>query len=287
MGPIWSLLWLTHWGRDKMADIYQSTFSNAFFQWKFVWIWIKISLKFVPKGPVNNIPTLVQIMAWRRPAIIWNKMVRLPTHMWVTWPQWVNIAQKIENLKKFALYDLGPVLLKSHRTVTNFLTNGSTVFIWKLWCHWLKGLWIPSICLVTLNEISLLDRQFLCMNGLYKMRERVLKAFSHLEVYFYTPAQQSWRGVYWIHLVRPSVRPSVCRRHGFRSISQVSCGIFISNFICMLMVAIGRSLLIFSDITFKKAAWRPYWIFWFPDSNFTLALNINFKLQRHNTYVYG
>ena len=29
---------------------------------------IKISLKFVPKGPVNNNnPALVQIMAWRRP----------------------------------------------------------------------------------------------------------------------------------------------------------------------------------------------------------------------------
>ena len=87
--------------------------------------------------------------------------------------------------------------------------------------------------------------------------------------------------------VCPSVRPSVCRRHGFRSISQVCFGISITNFICMLMVAIGRSLLIFSDVTFKMAAWRPYWIFWFPDSKFTLALNINFKLQRHNTYVYG
>ena len=87
--------------------------------------------------------------------------------------------------------------------------------------------------------------------------------------------------------VRLSVRPSVCRRHGFRSISQVCFGISISNFICMLMMAISRSLLIFSDVTFKMAAWRPYWIFWFPDSNFTLALNINFKLQRHNTYVYG
>ena len=27
---------------------------------------IKISLKFVPKGPISNIPALVQIMAWRR-----------------------------------------------------------------------------------------------------------------------------------------------------------------------------------------------------------------------------
>ena len=87
--------------------------------------------------------------------------------------------------------------------------------------------------------------------------------------------------------VRLSVRPSVCRWHGFRSISQVCFGISISKFICMLMVVIGRSLLIFSDITFKMAAWQPYWIFWFPDSNFTLALIINSKFQRHDTYVYG
>ena len=33
-----------------------------------VWIPIRISLKFVPKSPMNNIPALVQIMAWRRPG---------------------------------------------------------------------------------------------------------------------------------------------------------------------------------------------------------------------------
>ena len=110
-------------------------------------------------------------------------------------------------------------------------------------------------------------------------------------VHYTPPPNEVGGGVYWIHLVRPSVRlsvcPSVCRRHGFRSISQVCFGISISNFICMLMVAIGRSLLIFSVVTSKMAAWRPYWIFWFPDSNFSLALNIKFKLQGHNTYVYG
>ena len=30
---------------------------------------IRISLKFVPKGPINNIPSLVQIMAWRQAII--------------------------------------------------------------------------------------------------------------------------------------------------------------------------------------------------------------------------
>ena len=29
---------------------------------------IKISLKFVPKGPIDNNPELIQIMAWRQPG---------------------------------------------------------------------------------------------------------------------------------------------------------------------------------------------------------------------------
>ena len=33
-----------------------------------VWIPNKISLKFVPKGPINNNQALVQVMAWRRPG---------------------------------------------------------------------------------------------------------------------------------------------------------------------------------------------------------------------------
>ena len=53
----------------------------------------KISLKFVPKGPINNIPALVQIMAWRRPG---NKpfsepmSIFVPMHICVTRPQWVK-----------------------------------------------------------------------------------------------------------------------------------------------------------------------------------------------------
>ena len=30
------------------------------------WILIKISVNFVPKGPINDISALVQIMAWRQ-----------------------------------------------------------------------------------------------------------------------------------------------------------------------------------------------------------------------------
>ena len=59
---------LTHWGQDKMDAIFQKTFSNGFSWIKNVWISIKIWFKFVPRGPVSNIPALVQIMAWHRPS---------------------------------------------------------------------------------------------------------------------------------------------------------------------------------------------------------------------------
>ena len=44
-------------------DIFKRIFLN-----ENIWISIKISLKFVPKGTINNIPAFVQIMAWRRPG---------------------------------------------------------------------------------------------------------------------------------------------------------------------------------------------------------------------------
>ena len=58
-----------------------------------VWISLKISLNFVPKGPINNIPALVQIMAWRSAGdkpLSEPMAVCLLTHICVTWPQWVK-----------------------------------------------------------------------------------------------------------------------------------------------------------------------------------------------------
>ena len=69
-------------------DIFKRIFFN-----ENVWIPIKISLKFVPKGPINNIPALVQIMAWRRSGdkpLSEPMMVSLPMHICVTRPQWVK-----------------------------------------------------------------------------------------------------------------------------------------------------------------------------------------------------
>ena len=69
------------------------------------WLLIKIWLKFVPKGPINNFPALVQIMAWCRPG---NKplsepmMVSLLMHICVTLPQWVNTMKSKQNGRHFA-----------------------------------------------------------------------------------------------------------------------------------------------------------------------------------------
>ena len=57
------------------------------------WISLRISLKFFPKVGINNIPSLVQIMAWRRPGdkpLSEPMVVSSPTHICVTRPQWVN-----------------------------------------------------------------------------------------------------------------------------------------------------------------------------------------------------
>ena len=97
---------LTHWGRD---DIFKCIFLN-----ENVYISINISLKFVPKGPINNIPALVPIMAWRRSGdkpLSEPMMASLLTHICVTRPQWVKLINLTSNraviprLNGFDFYD--------------------------------------------------------------------------------------------------------------------------------------------------------------------------------------
>ena len=77
-------------GRHFADDILERIFLN-----ENVWISIKISLNLVPKGPINNISALVQIMAWRRPGDKpESMMMSLLTHICVTRPQWVNGTQE-------------------------------------------------------------------------------------------------------------------------------------------------------------------------------------------------
>ena len=77
-------------GRHFADDTFKRIFVN-----ENVRILIEISLKFVSKGPINNILALVQIMAWRRPGdkpLFETMMVCLPTHICASRPWWVILS---------------------------------------------------------------------------------------------------------------------------------------------------------------------------------------------------
>ena len=85
-----------------MAAISQTTFRMHFLD-RYIWIVINISLKCVLNGQINNIPSLVQIMAWRRPGdkpLSEPMMVTLGTHICVTRRQWVNVFPKSSTFKQ-------------------------------------------------------------------------------------------------------------------------------------------------------------------------------------------
>ena len=74
--------------RHFADDIFKCIFEN-----ENEWMSPRISLKFVPKVRINNIPALVHIMAWRRPGdkpLSEPMMIISLTHICVTRPQWVK-----------------------------------------------------------------------------------------------------------------------------------------------------------------------------------------------------
>ena len=94
-------------GRHFPNDIFKCIFLNENAQ-----ISLKKSLKFVPKVWINNIPALVQIMAWRRSG---DKPLSEPTvfsfltHIWVTLPQWVKPSSSIKSFTGFFEHQWFPI----------------------------------------------------------------------------------------------------------------------------------------------------------------------------------
>ena len=86
---------LIHWGRDKMATISDDLFECIFMN-ENVCILIKISMEFVSRGPINDIPALFQMMTWHWPSdkpLSEPMMINLLTHICVTHPQWINAVK--------------------------------------------------------------------------------------------------------------------------------------------------------------------------------------------------
>ena len=121
-------------------DTFQRIFMN-----ENVRILVDISLKFVPKGLITNIPALVQIMAWPRPGdkpLSEPMMVNLLKHRCVTRPQWVKY-----DVSLLVLLDCTHAMMTSSNgnifRVTGPLLGEPTVLRWipltkgsdaDLWC---------------------------------------------------------------------------------------------------------------------------------------------------------
>ena len=78
--------------RQKWPPISRQHLPMHFREWKCTFF-SNISLKFLPKGPIDNIPALVQIMAWRPPGdkpLSEPMMFTFLTHICINRPQWVN-----------------------------------------------------------------------------------------------------------------------------------------------------------------------------------------------------
>ena len=125
-------------GRHFVDDIFKCIFVN-----ENVWIPIKISLKFVPKGLNNNIPALVQIMAWRRPG---DKSL----------PQWVK-NRNVFSCNQFS--SAWSICICSCRTrmlfsgiSTPFGYRKSLICLWKFaWCKFRSLLLKPYDVMASLS----------------------------------------------------------------------------------------------------------------------------------------
>ena len=62
----WVIKFNTLRPRRNVHHFADATFKHVFLNWN-IRILIKISLVFVPDSPINNNPTLVQVMAWSQP----------------------------------------------------------------------------------------------------------------------------------------------------------------------------------------------------------------------------
>ena len=125
-------------GRHFADDIFTCIFFN-----ENCYILIKFSLKYARKGPIDNNPALVQIMAWRLSGgkpLSEPMMISLPTHICVTRPQWVK-GKSPWILFYHTLSVIGPMILDimgrawqcntliPHDTLTTDLTRPSSGMI--------------------------------------------------------------------------------------------------------------------------------------------------------------
>ena len=132
---------------------------------------INIWLKFVPRDPINNIPSLVQIMAWRRPGdkpLSEPMMVSSLTHICVTRPQWVKAPSHFLNQIK-----LQPLRIK----------------LWSNWNQHMKIFIQENASETVVCETAAIWFKHQCVNTLRSRQngrhfpDNIFKAFSWIKIF--------------------------------------------------------------------------------------------------------
>ena len=121
--------------RQNGCHFADDTFKRIFLNENVI-ISIKISLKFVPKGPINNNPALVQIMAWRRSGdkpLSEPTMVSLLTHICVAQPQWFKTVFPLygDSHVKYTTFARPSYLLHGTRPHLYFKTAPCSLVPWQ------------------------------------------------------------------------------------------------------------------------------------------------------------
>ena len=137
------LLYLTNWGLVMHKLVINTLrlrtndhhFADGIFKYIFlhenVWISIKISLKFVPKGPIDNIPALVQIMAWYCPGdkpLSEPMMASLLMHICITQPQWVKHHNSLVQVMVYGLFRTSDYYQLDHKERNSLKSQNAKLF---------------------------------------------------------------------------------------------------------------------------------------------------------------
>ena len=121
-----------HWGRDKMATFHRWHFQMHFLESKFIDFDFEVLLKFVPKGLINNVPALVQVMAWR-----WTGVKPLCELMMVRLLTYIYASLGLNECWSCISTDLNIATIVNW----NFMNNCSEVVIQIIFFHSRKLIW--------------------------------------------------------------------------------------------------------------------------------------------------
>ena len=203
----------THWHIEPRQNGYH--FADDMFKCIFlienVRISINISMKFVPKVQINNIPALVPIMAWRPlgdKSFSEPIMVSLLTHICATRHQWIN-QPHVRTSLLYIFVVVGLMLFVPSYSATCFMYITGKLFLFplllcSLWCAQVIGYIMARMsysAVYTLHYLTIITMQTYpkALNiWNFPILSSVCLRLRHFLIYRWCPFLLWWL---WIHLI--------------------------------------------------------------------------------------